>query len=125
MPFGLLVDLIFFILAGNKKNYIVLNEFEIGPDSTMNCGFSCPSSIEKIFYLLENYLENTCFQGSDRCPLGYLFSVLVLRGGGWFLSAPVPGHCLLVTYTLSVTFTLSAKYLLKYFNHKLENLWDN
>ena len=31
--------------------------------------------MEKIFYLLENYLEIlACCQVSDRCPLGYLFS---------------------------------------------------
>ena len=34
----------FFILAGNKDNYIrvVSNEFEIRPDPTMDCGVSCP-----------------------------------------------------------------------------------
>ena len=43
----------------------------------MDCRVSCPWPIEKIFYLLENYLEIlACCQVSDRCPLGYLlFSV--------------------------------------------------
>ena len=35
-------DWIFFILAGNKDNYIVSNEFEIWLDPTMNLGVSCP-----------------------------------------------------------------------------------
>ena len=35
-------DWIFFILAGNKDNYIVSNKFEIGPDPTMDCGVSSP-----------------------------------------------------------------------------------
>ena len=42
-PLKILVsDWIFFIFAGNKKNYIVSNEFEIGPDRTMDCRGSCP-----------------------------------------------------------------------------------
>ena len=39
---ALIFDLIFFILAGNKDNYIVSNEFEIWLDPTMNLGVSCP-----------------------------------------------------------------------------------
>ena len=35
-------DWIFFILAGDKDNYIVSNEFEIQPDPIMDCGVSCP-----------------------------------------------------------------------------------
>ena len=69
----LVSDWIIFILAGNKKNYIVSNEFEIGQNPTMDSGVSCPWSIEKIFYLLENYLRLLAnSQVSDRCPLGYL-----------------------------------------------------
>ena len=33
---------IFFILAGNKGNYIVSDEFEIRPVPSMECGVSCP-----------------------------------------------------------------------------------
>ena len=70
-PLKILVsDLIFSILAGIKKKYLVLNEFEIWPD----CGISCPRPFEKFFYLLENYLHILAdSQGSDRCPPGYLF----------------------------------------------------
>ena len=39
---GPLVYWIVFILAGNKDNYIVSNEFEIWLDPTMNLGVSCP-----------------------------------------------------------------------------------
>ena len=37
----------FFILAGNKNNYIVSNQFEIRHDSTTYCGVSCHWSFEK------------------------------------------------------------------------------
>ena len=41
--------------------------------STMDCRVGCPGPIEKIFYLLENYLKIlACSQVSDHCPLGYL-----------------------------------------------------
>ena len=33
---------IFFILAGNKGNYIVSDEFEIRSVPSMECGVSCP-----------------------------------------------------------------------------------
>ena len=33
---------ILFILAGNKGNYIVSDEFEIRPVPSMECGVSCP-----------------------------------------------------------------------------------
>ena len=39
---GPLVYWIFFILAGNKDNYTVSDQFEIGPDPTMDCGVSSP-----------------------------------------------------------------------------------
>ena len=35
-------DRIFFILLGNKDSHVILNEFEIRQDSTMDCGVSCP-----------------------------------------------------------------------------------
>ena len=37
LPFGLLVDQIFFILLGNKDNHKVFTEFEIGADGTKGC----------------------------------------------------------------------------------------
>ena len=36
------IDWIFLILAGNKDNYKVLDEFEIRPDPTIDRGVSCP-----------------------------------------------------------------------------------
>ena len=41
-PLKILVSDLISILAGNKKKYIVSNEFEIGPDPTTDCGVSCP-----------------------------------------------------------------------------------
>ena len=38
---------IFFILAGNKDNYNILDEFEFRPDPTSECGVSCPLVFEK------------------------------------------------------------------------------
>ena len=42
LPFGLLVDRIFFILASNEDNHNIPDEFEFQPDSTKDCGVSCP-----------------------------------------------------------------------------------
>ena len=33
---------ILFILAGNEDNHIIPNEFEFQPESTKDCGVSCP-----------------------------------------------------------------------------------
>ena len=38
----LVFDRIFFILADNKDNHNIPDEFEIGPNSTKDCGVSCP-----------------------------------------------------------------------------------
>ena len=38
---NIIFDWIFFILAGNKDNYVVSNEFEIRPDPNMDCGVRC------------------------------------------------------------------------------------
>ena len=38
---------IFFILAGNKDNYIVSNEVEIRPHPTMDYGVSCLGQFKK------------------------------------------------------------------------------
>ena len=35
-------DQIFFILAGNKNNHKISDEFEIQQDSTIDCGVTCP-----------------------------------------------------------------------------------
>ena len=35
-------DQIFFILAGNEDNHNISDKFEFGPDSTKDCGVSCP-----------------------------------------------------------------------------------
>ena len=37
-----ILDQIFFILAGNENIHNVLDEFEIRPDQTKDCGVSCP-----------------------------------------------------------------------------------
>ena len=53
-PLKILVsDLIFSILAGNKKKYIVSNEFEFGQTAEL----AALDQLKKIFYLLENYLN--------------------------------------------------------------------
>ena len=36
------IDLIFFILAGNKDNHNISDEFKIQPDQTKDCRVSCP-----------------------------------------------------------------------------------
>ena len=67
------------IFANLQQSYDPWLTSEFGP--TMDCGVSCPWPIEKIFYLLENYLEIlACWQVSDRCPLGYLFPFVILNG---------------------------------------------
>ena len=42
LPFGPLVDWIFFILAGNEDSYKSLDEFEIGQNFAADFGVSCP-----------------------------------------------------------------------------------
>ena len=41
---------IFFILAGNKGNYNISNEFEFWPDMNSDCGVSCPLVFEKSIF---------------------------------------------------------------------------
>ena len=50
-----ILDWIFFILAGNKENYKVPDEFEIQPDPTWAAELADPDQLKKTFYLLENY----------------------------------------------------------------------
>ena len=39
---NLIFDRIYFILAGNKDNHKISDKFEIRPDTTPDCGVSCP-----------------------------------------------------------------------------------
>ena len=39
---AIIFDRIFFILAGNENNYNISNKFIFRPDSTKDCGVSCP-----------------------------------------------------------------------------------
>ena len=66
----------FFIFADNKDSHKVLDEFNIRPDLTMDCGVSCSLTSGKIFYLrtIQNILGHNDSQVSDFCPLGYLFA---------------------------------------------------
>ena len=43
---------IFFILAGNKDNYNISDEFEFRPDQTSDCGVSCPLVFEKSIFCI-------------------------------------------------------------------------
>ena len=36
------------MFAGKEDNHNISDEFEYRPDSTMDCGVSCPSAFEKI-----------------------------------------------------------------------------
>ena len=65
---------IFFILAGNRGNYIVSDEFEIRPVPSMECGVSCPWPIEKNFYFktIQNILITCWLSGERSLPFGLL-----------------------------------------------------
>ena len=65
LPFGLLVDLIFFILAGNENNYKSLDEFEFGQNSAADFGVSCPYASEKTSYNLVSTLAPSFLIGSS------------------------------------------------------------
>ena len=43
---------IFFILAGNKNNYNISDEFEFRPDPTSDCGVSYPLVFEKSIFCI-------------------------------------------------------------------------
>ena len=62
---GPLVQWIFFILAGNKYNYNILNEFEFRPDRTSDCGVSCPLVFEKSIFCIVATLAPSILIGSS------------------------------------------------------------
>ena len=39
---AIIFDQIFFILTGKEDNHNISDKFEYGPDSTKDCGVSCP-----------------------------------------------------------------------------------
>ena len=43
-------DGIFFILGRNKDSHNILDEFEYEPDSTLDCGVSCPGMFKKSIF---------------------------------------------------------------------------
>ena len=58
-------DQIFFILAGNKDNYNISDEFEFRPDPTSDCGVSCPLVFEKSIFCVVATLASLFFSGSS------------------------------------------------------------
>ena len=59
--------------SDNMDNHKVLDEFEIQPDPTIDCGVSCSLKSEKIFYLLETIQDifMTCWLSCERSlPFG-------------------------------------------------------
>ena len=56
---------IFFILAGNKDNYNISDEFKFRPDPTSDCGVSCPLVFEKSIFCVVATLASLFFSGSS------------------------------------------------------------
>ena len=56
---------IFFILAGNKDNYNISDEFEFRPDPTSDCGVSCPLVFEKSIFCIVATLAPSVLIGSS------------------------------------------------------------
>ena len=56
---------IFFILAGNKDNYNISDEFEFRPDLTSDCGVSYPLMFEKSIFCVVATLASLFFSGSS------------------------------------------------------------
>ena len=61
LPFGLLVNWIFFILADNEDMHESLDEFEFWRDPTTDYGVSCPWPSEKSMYNVVNTLAPSFF----------------------------------------------------------------
>ena len=62
------------VLAGNRDNYKVSDEFEIQPDPPLTAELDSLDQLKNIFFFLENYPKYfDDSHVSDRCPLGYLF----------------------------------------------------
>ena len=58
-------DRIFFILAGNKNNHNISDEFEFRPDLTSDCGVSCPLVFEKSIFCIVATLAPSILIGSS------------------------------------------------------------
>ena len=56
---------ILFILAGNKDNYNISDEFEFRPDPTSDCGVSCPLVFEKSIFCIVATLAPSILTGSS------------------------------------------------------------
>ena len=56
---------IFLILAGNKDNYNISDEFEFQPDATSDCGVSCPLVFEKSIFCIVATLAPSILIGSS------------------------------------------------------------
>ena len=57
---------IFFILAGNKDNYNISDEFEFRPDLTFYCGVCCPLVFEKsIFCIVATLASSILIESSS------------------------------------------------------------
>ena len=56
---------IFFILAGNKNNYNISDEFEFRPDLTSDWGFACPLVFEKSIFCIVATLAPSILIGSS------------------------------------------------------------
>ena len=56
---------IFFILAGNKDNHNILDEFKFRPDPTSDCVVSCPLVFEKSIFCIVATLVPSILIGSS------------------------------------------------------------
>ena len=56
---------IFCILAGNKDNYNISDEFEFRPDPTSDCGVSFPCVFKKSMFCVVATLASLFFSGSS------------------------------------------------------------
>ena len=56
---------IFFILAGNKNNFNISDEFEFWPDLTSDCEVSCPLVFEKSIFCIVATLAPSILIGSS------------------------------------------------------------
>ena len=53
------------MLAGNKDNYNISDEFEFWPDSTSDCGVICPLMFEKSICCIVATLAPSILMGSS------------------------------------------------------------
>ena len=66
-------DLIFFVLAGNKDNNKISDEFEIQQDTTTDRGVSCPLGLSGNFHRL---VMGKCCDHSSAFIFGWIFPIL-------------------------------------------------